>query len=46
MTDCGIANSFFADIVTGIMFFFIIGCEFFIMYKLKFRKSSKKEKSK
>ncbi len=44
MTDCGIANSFFADIVTGIMFFFIIGCEFFIMYKLKFRKSVKKEK--
>lgn len=46
MTDCGIANSFFSDIVIGIMFFFIIGCEFFITYKLKFRKSDKKEKDK
>lgn len=46
MTDCGVTNSFFADIVTGIMFFFIIGCEFFIMYKLKFRKSPKKEADK
>jgi len=46
MTDCGVANSFFADIVTGIMFFFIIGCEFFIIYKLKFRKSPKKEEKK
>lgn len=43
MTDCGVANSFFSDIVTGIMFFFIIGCEFFIVYKLKFRQSRKKE---
>lgn len=43
MTDCGVANSFFADIVTGIMFFFIIGCEFFIAYRVKFRKNNKKE---
>ena len=39
MTDCGVANAYFADIITGIMFFFIIGCEFFILYQLKFRKS-------
>ena len=36
-------NHSFADILTGIILFFIIGCEFFISYKLSFRKSSKKE---
>ena len=29
-------NSSFSDILTGIILFFIIGCEFFINYKLKF----------
>lgn len=32
----------FSAIITGIFFFFIIGCEFFINYKIKFR-SFKKE---
>lgn len=33
-------NQSFSDIVTGIILFFIIGCEFFINYKINFRKSS------
>ena len=36
-------NQSFSDILTGIILFFIIGCEFFINYKLSFRKSAKKE---
>ena len=36
-------NSAFGDILTGIILFFIIGCEFFINYKITFRKSEKKE---
>lgn len=35
-------NTYLADIVSGIVLFFILGCEFFINYKLVFR-SSKKE---
>lgn len=31
-------NQSFSDILTGIILFFIIGCEFFITYKLSFRK--------
>ena len=34
-------NQSFADILTGIILFFIIGCEFFISYKIAVRKSSK-----
>ena len=36
-------NHSFADILTGIILFFIIGCEFFINYKVQFRTSGKKE---
>ena len=36
-------NASFGDILTGIILFFIIGCEFFINYKLSLTKSSKKE---
>ena len=36
-------NQSFADILTGIILFFIIGCEFFISYKISFRKSAGKE---
>ncbi len=36
-------NHSFGDILTGIILFFIIGSEFFITYKLNFRKSGKKE---
>ena len=36
-------NHSFSDILTGIILFFIIGCEFFINYKVQFRSSGKKE---
>ena len=36
-------NHYFADILTGIILFFIIATEFFITYKVTLRKSSKKE---
>ncbi len=36
-------NQSFSSILTGIIIFFIIGCEFFISYKLSFRKSGRKE---
>ncbi|MBQ7337583.1 MAG: ABC transporter permease [Clostridia bacterium] len=35
-------DSSFPDMVVGIVLFFIIGCEFFIGYQLKFRTSAKK----
>lgn len=34
-------NHSFADILTGIILFFIIGSEFFITYKISFRRSTK-----
>ena len=36
-------NHSFADILTGIILFFIIGSEFFISYKLSFRRQGKEE---
>ena len=33
----------FSDILIGIVIFFLIGCEFFVRYKVSLRKSSKKE---
>lgn len=36
-------NQSFADILTGIIIFFIIGSEFFISYKMNLRKSAEKE---
>ncbi|MBQ1955281.1 MAG: ABC transporter permease [Clostridia bacterium] len=41
-TDYGL-NASFGDILTGIILFFIIGCEFFINYKISLTKSFKKE---
>lgn len=41
-TDFGL-NASYGDILTGIILFFIIGCEFFIHYKLSLTKSSAKE---
>jgi simple sugar transport system permease protein len=38
-------NQSFADILTGIILFFIIGCEFFIRYKILVRKDLGKENS-
>ncbi|MGM9603879.1 MAG: ABC transporter permease [Faecousia sp.] len=36
-------NDSFGDILTGIILFFIIGCEFFINYKISLRTASRKE---
>lgn len=36
-------NHSFGDILTGIILFFIIGCEFFISYQLHLRKNARKE---
>ena len=36
-------NHSFADILTGIILFFIIGCEFFIAYKLQLSRHKKRE---
>ena len=36
-------NESYADILTGIILFFIIGCEFFIRYRITFRKKGKEE---
>jgi len=41
-TDFGL-NQSFGDILTGIILFFIIGSEFFISYKLSFRRAKKEE---
>ena len=37
-------NTSIADILTGIIIFFIIGCEFFINYQIKSTKSGKEDK--
>ncbi|MDD6276464.1 MAG: ABC transporter permease [Clostridia bacterium] len=37
-------NQSFSDIITGIILFFIIGCEFFINYRIVFRHKNKEEK--
>ena len=36
-------NQSFSDILTGIILFFIIGCEFFITYQIHFRRRAAKE---
>ena len=36
-------NQSFSDILTGVILFFIIGCEFFINYQIHFRKPAGKE---
>lgn len=41
-TNFGLNHSY-SDILTGLILFFIIGCEFFISYKLQFRKKAEKE---
>lgn len=41
-TSFGLNHSY-SDILTGIILFFIIGCEFFISYRLQFRKKAEKE---
>ena len=39
-TNFSIGDSF-SDVLTGIFFFLVIGCEFFINYKIKFRPRKK-----
>ena len=36
-------NDFAADIISGIILFFILGCEFFVNYRLVFRSRAHKE---
>jgi simple sugar transport system permease protein len=36
-SDYKLNNSYFGDVIVGVFFFFIIGCEFFINYKVQFR---------
>jgi len=38
-------NQSFGDIITGIVLFFIIGCEFFINYKVHVRKTGKESEA-
>jgi len=42
MENCGITNSFFAKVLTGTLFLIIIACEFFIRYRVIFKKPKKK----
>ncbi|MBQ8005114.1 MAG: ABC transporter permease [Clostridia bacterium] len=42
-TDCGISNAF-PNIIEGIVLFFVIGCEFFINYRIVLRGKEKAEK--
>ena len=39
--DFGFYNDAIGNVVLGIIYFFIIGCEFFITYKLVFRRNNK-----
>ena len=41
-TNFGLNHSY-SDILTGIILFFIIGCEFFITYQIRFRRKAEKE---
>ncbi len=38
-------NDSFSEILTGVIIFFIIGCEFFVNYSIKFRQSQKEDAS-
>ena len=44
-TECNIANDAVANLVVGIVYFIIIGCEFFISYQLKFKKGKNSKES-
>ena len=41
VADSFFLNSAYADIVSGIVILFLVGCEFFIQYTIKFRHSKK-----
>ena len=38
-TDFGIFNDAIANLIIGIVYFIVIGCEFFITYQIKFKKT-------
>ena len=42
-TDFGL-NEAFGDMLTGVILFFIIGCEFFITYRLHFRSAARRQR--
>jgi len=41
VADTFFLNSSYADIVSGIVILFVVGCEFFIQYTVKFRHNKK-----
>jgi len=41
VTDYKLGQDYFGDVITGIFIFFIIGCEFFINYRIQFKRRSK-----
>ena len=41
VADANFMNSSYADIVSGIVILFLVGCEFFIQYQFKFTRSGK-----
>ena len=43
-TDFGFTNDALSDIIIGIIYFLIIGCEFFISYKIRFNKKLLRKK--
>ena len=43
VADTYFLNSSYADIVSGIVILFLVGCEFFIRYTIKFRHNKKEE---
>ena len=43
MTRAQITNDFYAQVITGIMFFIILACDFFIRYKIVFKKKRNPE---
>ena len=36
-------NEYASEMIMGVILFFLLGCEFFINYRLEFRKHDKKE---
>ena len=44
LSKSGFRNGSFGDIIIGLLFLFIIGCEFFISYQIKFKKRIKNTK--
>lgn len=44
-TDFGFTSEALSDIVVGLIYFFFIGCEFFISYKVHFNFSKQKERA-